>query len=440
MARLERLVASLAPEQVAAARWFGGKERRVQGIALGDALVSGPDAALLLVEVVYADGPAERYSMPALLRGDSLREPSPGERFWGPLLALLARAPRRGLRGTFELRRGESGPLPAGTERELGADQSNSSYVIAERLVVKCYRRLHPGIHPEVELATFLTGRFPRVPPAAGSLHYLPDEGFEYAVALLQTYVPDAEDGWEWAQRLLRDAVSGASGGAAWAEELGAVTAGLHVALAEGDSQDFEPRRATHEDLRSWRRQAEEQLERVCALVDGETAADLRERSPAIRAELALFEEPAELPLLTRVHGDYHLGQVVRAPGGLYVVDFEGEPTRTAGERRALGSPLRDVASMLRSLDHVPRWALRGGADTAALTAAEIWAREARDRFLDAYELGVAGTALSLDGSLLRAFEVEKETYELAYAATFLPEWTPVARDSMRALLAQGRV
>ena len=443
--RLARLVHELRPERVAAERWFGGKERRVTEVSLIDALLVSADAALLVVRVAFADGRPERYSLPALLRGKSLVELRADERFWGPILASLLDGPRHGLRGTFELRpTRDRSTLLIGTERPLGLDQSHSSFVLDERLVLKCYRRLQPGVSPEIELVTYLSGLggLTHVPRFAGSLHYVSEDGTEHALALLQAYVPNAEDGWTWAGELLAEAIRTPDSLAAatgFAHELGAITAELHAALAAAEGPGFTPRRAAPADLEAWHSHAVAQLGEVLELLEGETAEEFRRAAPRVRAELVRFEESSQLPLLTRVHGDYHIGQILSSPGGLHVIDFEGEPTKSAEERRALDSPLRDTAAMLRSFDHLARWVLREKvADIPKPAgAAEAWIGEVRNRFLSAYENGLrrADAPMTVDAVLLRAFEVEKEVYEFSYTVKFSPEWMYVPRQAMRSLL-----
>jgi predicted trehalose synthase len=155
-----------------------------------------------------------------------------------------------------------------------------------------------------------------------------------------------------------------------------------------------------------------------------------------------VFEALASEPIVTRVHADYHLGQVLVAPDGFRIVDFEGEPTRSPGERRAHRSPLRDVASMLRSLDHVGRSAghraeeRNGGPISSPGFELDAWLVRARERFLTAYAAGLRreGASIPIDPALLRAFEIEKECYEFVYAATYLPEWLWAPTEGMRGL------
>jgi len=149
--------------------------------------------------------------------------------------------------------------------------------------------------------------------------------------------------------------------------------------------------------------------------------------------------------VLTRVHGDYHLGQVLIADDGYRIVDFEGEPLRPLEERRAHGSPLRDAASMLRSLDHVGRSAGRraiarhGGPLSSPGLDLEAWLRRAHERFLETYRIGLreASSPIVVDPSLVRAFEIEKETYEFIYASTYLPDWLYAPTEGMRSLFAR---
>jgi maltokinase len=400
--RTKALLASLDPARLAEERWFGGKGRRVEGIDLVDAVEAG-EGALAVVEMRFPDAEPERYAMPA------------GSRLWGPLLQRLGAGPAGGFRFTSAPGAESLLGLGPATERPLRVDQSNSSFVLAEGVLVKCYRRLWPGVHPEVELVTYLSGRFDGVPRALGSLHYVDDSG-DHAIALVQEYVPGAEDGWEWCQRLLAHAAVGARIEAGWAGDVGGLTAGLHRSLA-----GLGTREATPEDMARRRAQAESELERFAGAIGAAGTA-------RAGAELARFESAGTLPVLARIHGDLHVGQLLRSPAGYRVIDFEGEPTRPLAERRALDSPLRDVASMLRSLDHVPLWVLREEPGRRDLAAA--WSDACRAAFL-------AGYGGQLDHSLLRALEVEKAVYEFAYAAAFLPEWMPVARAGLEQLLAR---
>jgi len=336
-------------------------------------------------------------------------------------------------------------------ERSLGADQSNTSVVIGESVLLKCYRRLEAGLNPELELVAFLTevARFPAVAPLAGYAEVVSSASGAATVAVAQAFVAEGADAFETIAEslvgwLLAPGQVSAEFATEVAAELGALTAGMHAALADDRGlSEFTPREATRAELRTWARTAQRQLVRAVDVTPGRAGRLLRDRASAIAAELTVFEALATSPLLTRIHGDYHLGQVLIATDGYRVVDFEGEPLRPLDERREHGSPLRDVASMLRSLDHVGRSAGRralarnGGTLEAPGLDLEAWLRRARERFVDAYRQGLreAAAPIALDPALLRAFEIEKETYEFIYASTYLPSWLWAPSEGMAGLL-----
>jgi maltokinase len=378
------------PERLSAARWFGGKAGAVGRIEECDRLDLGGGAALAILRVDGAD----------------LYVWSEGE----AASALLGSDPER---GAWQFRH-TGVTLPAGAaERPIGLDQSNTSYVVDERFVVKVYRRIWPGVHPEVELGRHLTeaAQLDCVPAFAGSLHW---DG--HAVALVQEYVP-GEDGWAWG------AAAVVAGEVEDVARLGAESARLHAALAGYGSTV-----AAAADLRGWREAADAQLDAAIAAVPEEVAAELRALRPRILAEVDGLERPAGPVTLQRLHGDFHIGQVLRAGGGrLVVVDLEGEPTRPVEERSRPGPALRDVAAMLRSFDHLGRYVAREvepGCDV------DGWIARAREAYLSAYG--------PVDEGLLRALEVEKETYEFTYAAAFLPDWMYAPIGGMRWLMEHG--
>ena len=416
--RLDRLVASVDPAGLELERWFAGKGRTISKVELVDGITVEGEGLLAFVDVAFDDdGECERYS---LLHGG---------RLWGELLRLLRDGSARGaLGGSFSFD-GELPPMPTG-EEPIGADQSNTSFRLGDELLVKCYRRLWPGSHPEVELVAYLGSRLASVPCAWGALRYVDPEGVAYELALVQAFVPDALDGWAWGHELYErlaagDRIDGRG------DSLGATIAALHVALANG----LGARESTRADRSAWQARAARELARALEVTAGEAATRLRAWAPPIEAELSAFDS---LPRgwVSRIHGDLHMGQILASPAGFFVIDFEGEPTKPPEERRSLDSPTRDVASLVRSFEHVPRWVLRDRPE--ALPAALAWAAEQRQLFLDAYGRGIGGSPLTLDAALLRVLEVEKATYELVYAATFMPEWTPIATGAMDALLRES--
>jgi trehalose synthase-fused probable maltokinase len=338
-------------------------------------------------------------------------------------------------------------------ERPLGLDQSNTSVVLGERLLLKAFRRIEPGLNPDLELNAWLSEEvgFTAVPRLAGYAEIVTADGAA-TVALLQEYVAGGQDVYEGLAEQLTDWILAPGEvtveyATEIAADLGELTAALHVALASARGvPEFEPREASHDELRDWRRAADRQLQRALELVDADAGRELRAMAPAIADELTVLEALPSVPVVTRVHADLHLGQVIATRDGFRIVDFEGEPTRPVEERRRHNSPLRDVASMLRSIDHAGRSARRraeqrrGGPVESPGLDLEAWLGRARERFLEAYRRGVreAGSPFVVDDDLLRAFEFEKETYEFIYAATYLPDWMWAPLEGMRALVSSA--
>jgi maltose alpha-D-glucosyltransferase/alpha-amylase len=475
----EAAIGQLDPAEIAAARWFGAKGREIRSIELAEAFVlPGERHVLAVAEVAYERGPADAYLFALVVGGDSLRPAPDGG---GALRALAvaiaegrtipslrkaeeaastdASAPGsvtgalvcRPARGLRNLEPGGAAAIARLEERPLGMDQSNTSVVLGDRLLLKAYRWLQPGLNPDLELIAFLSEEagFTAVPPLAGYAEVVSRSRSPATVAMLQAFVPDGEDAYELVAEMLAGwLIAPGSVSTEYATEIaadiGTLTAGLHAALATGlGVPDFEPRRATRDELRSWYADARRQLDRALEITPGDAGRVLRDLAPRIADELTVFEALATEPLVTRVHADYHLGQVLSAPDGYRIVDFEGEPTRDLEDRRAHRSPLRDVASMLRSFDHVGRSAGRraeernGGPLASPGLDLEAWLRRSRERFLVAYREGLrsAGAPIEVDPDLLRAFEIEKEVYEFVYASTYLPEWLWAPTEGMRGLL-----
>ena len=384
----------------------------------------------------------------AALGGDS---PAMGKRP-GPVKAALVCRPASPL---AKLVPGGPDTVRDLAERPLGADQSNTSVVVGDRILLKAYRRIETGLNPELELVAFLTevAGFPAVPPLTGYAEVVSASAGAATIAIAQAYIADGADAYETIAEsltgwLIAPGQVSVEFATEIAAELGSLTAGMHAAL--GDARgvpEFEPRDATRDELRVWGRTAQRQLVRAVEVTPGAAGRVLHDLAARIAAELTVFEALPSTPLLTRVHGDYHLGQVLIAADGFRVVDFEGEPLRPLEERRAHGSPLRDVASMLRSLDHVGRSAGRraivrsGGSLESPGLDLDGWLRRARERFIEAYRTGLreAGSRIVVDPALIRAFEIEKETYEFIYATTYLPSWLWAPTEGMRGLFEDAR-
>lgn len=412
----------LDPAWIARQRWFRAKQRAVTAVSEADRAPVGESADLRLLDITYADGDVgDRYL--AVTVGD--REPRDGEGVWTALLRATAdEMELRGRAGSFVCRPTAALEelLPSArqaahelAERRLTVEQSNTSVRLGDRLILKLYRLIEAGENPDLEVPAFLTDvGFADCPPVAGSIHWVPDAGEASAAAMLQALVPTVGDAWNVMLATLAEDPARATELAA---RVGGVTAAMHAALASRpDDPSFPARPVTAAETAGWRASAEDQLAQAVGAVDGADHDRLVALGPAVRARFAdTFGAASGEATVTRIHGDYHLGQLLARPdGGFSVIDFEGEPARPLAERRAPSSPLRDVAGLLRSLDYAARSV--AAADPAF--AADAWLSRARAAFLDAYAGGAA-----VDGPLLAAFELEKACYEVRYEASNRPDW-----------------
>ena len=403
-----------SPEWIAGQRWFRAKQRPIARVSEIDR--APLDAAdLVVLEVAYADGgDADRYLDVLVDR----REPEDGDGAWAALVdAMRRRASLPGVAGTFACDATDAFPQLDGAdlaERRLRVEQSNTSVALGERMILKLFRRLEPGLNPDLEIGAFLTDAgFADTPRLLGSVTYDPDDGDPCAVAMLQELVPTRGDAWS---EMLGTLATDAGAALEMARRIGAVTARMHDALASAPGhRAFPSRVATPAETAAWRASAERQLAEAVAAVSGENHERLVALAPSVRARFAdTFGAATDEARISRIHGDYHLGQLLaRTEGGFSVIDFEGEPARPLAERRLPSSPLRDVAGMLRSLDYAARTAER-----ASGLDADHWLEAARAAFLDGYG-GVDAAARSL----LAAFELEKACYEVRYEAGNRPDW-----------------
>lgn len=353
----------------------------------------------------------------------------------GVAAALLAFLREGGAEGRFAAHR--LGPCPEpGTERAIDVDQSNESIVVAERAVVKVFARTAPGPQPGVELPAHLVAvGFTAVPTPFGWVAWSPREGADAVLASVVAYLPGAEDGWTWCVRSLEDALEAGDerAGGELGEGLGRLVADLHRALATPSPIVPEPvGTAGRATVAGWRRRAEATLEEALALAEGEVGERLRALAPAARAALAALDAIDRTPTM-RIHGDLHVGQILRWRDGVAIGDFDGNPLAPLAERAAPGPLARDVASMAMALDHVGRIVgRRRPTDDAAI---EGWIRAARSGFLTAYRAALGEHARLLDERLLRPFEVAQECHEHVYAARYLPSWAAVPDRALAAIL-----
>ncbi|HEY6609485.1 MAG TPA: phosphotransferase [Candidatus Limnocylindria bacterium] len=397
----------VSADWLAAQRWFRAKHRRIAAVSEIDRAPIGP-GALVVIEVAYADGGSpDCYLVPLV----SDREPADGDGLWAALVEAVGGAKTI---GRFVARPSRALAAGSSAERRLAVEQSNTSVVIGERLILKLYRLLEAGENPDVEIGAFLADAgFTETPALAGSITWEPDSQAPRAAVMLQELVATAGDGWS---AMLAALGAGPARATELAADVGALTARLHRALASRpETPGFPSRAVTVAETGAWRASAERQLATAISALNGAAHEHLVALAPAVTARFAdTFGAATGEARVSRIHGDYHLGQLLaRADGGMSVIDFEGEPARPLAERRLPSSPLRDVAGMLRSLDYAARTAERAGG-----LAADAWLPEARASFLGAYE----GAASPRNG-LLDAFELEKACYEVRYEAANRPDW-----------------
>jgi trehalose synthase-fused probable maltokinase len=355
--------------------------------------------------------------------------------------AAIARAVAGGeVAGRFAVRRFGSIPL-GGEERAIATDQSNDSVVVGDAAIVKLYPLVTPGPHPAVRISMHLDEvGFVESPRLLGALTWSDDDA-EYLVATITQLLPEAHEGWDWHIRLVEEIADGERPPAAWARPaaaLGALVARLHVALATASSVIPTPRSlASQEDASRWLGQAESTLEEALASTDGPEGERLRAHEPAIRASLAPLGSRTGTTITT-IHGDLHVGQLLPWRDGFAVIDFEGNPLQPDEDRGRLRPPARDVASLVRSFDHVGRIVQRRRPDRAEDIAA--WIAAARSSFLDAYRTTLHGVGEQelFDERLLRPFEVAQECHEYVYAARYLPHWRSVPDLALPQLLEEA--
>ena len=315
----------------------------------------------------------------------------------------------------------------------LTGEQSNTSLVFGESAIFKVFRRVTPGPNPDLEVASALT--------KLGSSHIAEPygwvetrmDGATTVLAILSRYLRAASDGWSLAATSVRDlyATEGAraaeAGGdfAGEAERLGVATAQVHQDLAEAFGRsELEP-----EAIRELAEQMYRRLDIAIATVP--ELARYADKIGDAYSHLAKLIEPTPAQ---RVHGDYHLGQVMRTQTGWVVLDFEGEPASPLAQRRARSSPLRDVAGMLRSFDYAARHQLLTHPDPASLAPkASDWVRRNSDAFCAGYA-AAGGLDPAENSVLLRAMLLDKAVYEVIYEARHRPTWIPIPLESIAEL------
>ncbi|GAA1455912.1 phosphotransferase [Nocardiopsis exhalans] len=448
MSQLEELLAVWLPRQ----RWFSGKGIPIRQVRIESryTLVSagpgGPDLNVLVIQAGQR-GLSSRYQVllgsrpPRSLPPDLARtaigvcqvaggrprvvyDAAHDPQLTALLLERFTAQENTGRRGRVRFRTLPGTTVAAcGPGRLLTGEQSNTSLVYGRDYVLKTFRRLWPGHNPDLELNMALSGS-PYVARPCGWIEAdLSGHSTPTTLALLQTFVPDATDGWVLATENVRTLLEGAE--ADFSEEsarLGRTTAEVHSSLARALPTDVLSPSAAAE-------LADAMVERL-AMASAEVP-ELAEHAPRVMEAYADFARVDEPLPIQRIHGDYHLGQVIRPESGWVLLDFEGEPTVPVRERQRLSSPLRDVAGMLRSFDYAAGYLLVGQDEDPELSwAARAWARRNRDAFCRGYADG-GGADPEKHLTVLRAFEFDKAVYEVLYEARNRPNWLRVPLESI---------
>ncbi len=321
----------------------------------------------------------------------------------------------------------------------IGAEQSNTSIVYGHSSILKVFRRLEPGPNPDAEIHRALH--------AVGSTHIAQPlgvlvgqvDGEETTLGLLTRFFANSAEGWAMATSSVRDLLSEGDlradevGGdfASEAFRLGEAVAAVHADLARAFGTNIAPHDELTRILDGMRAEANAAADLVPSLA---------EHRAAIMAAFERASDHAAGINLQRIHGDLHLGQVLRTLGGWSIIDFEGEPSKPLEYRRAMHSPLKDIAGMLRSFDYAARGlVISPHADAQHKYRAAEWADRNRMAFADGYA-AAAGTDPRLAGSLLRAFELEKAIYEVVYEHGHRPLWEAIPLQAVVALINTGGI
>ncbi len=508
LTRLLPAIEAALPRFLERQRWFAAKGKTLERVAVARC-TRWRDWLWLTIDVVLCDTPApstQSYSLPLAVAPDGAVPPDAGDlvahvdatlvydafadtAFCRALIDAMRAGERvalaDGAGGSLEFSSTQAFARLAGPQldtlpvRRASASSSNTTVLVGDRLFLKAYRRLAQGVNPEVEMGRFLTDASPyaHIAPLAGAIEYRHRDGTPTALVMLQGQVANGRDAWsatlaELRARLaagrLPDAALRAADAKRWST-LGRRTGELHRALARptGDA-DFDPRPVTTQDIAHWTLKiAEEAAQTLDQLGEGCAALPDAQRTAAqpllaARAQLiAHLQAPIAPPpgaLVTRYHGDYHLGQVLAtgesddsndpdAPD-FVIIDFEGEPSRPLAERRARHSPLRDVAGMLRSFNYAAQSALgeHAPSDPAYARHVELvedWERRARAAFLAGYREALPAATADLaaapsSATLLGLFLFEKACYELRYELAHRPDWVHVPLGGLIGLLAHA--
>ena len=441
-------------------RWFGSKGREWADITEDGFLLdqSGPVISVHRVQVTYVDGGSDTYLVPLSWHDHVVEDLAsafvgavPGKdrenyaydamRDRDATTPWLAHLVAAATIGPMHFHPAGVAYIPAGLPGDVvSGEQSNTSLIYGSEAILKLFRRLEPGLNPDVEIHDALR--------RTENVHIAPLMGYieiddpadpsapPATVAMLQRFVPNASDGWRLATASVRDLYAEGDlhadevGGdfAADSERLGAATASVHADMAAV--------LPTEQADGAWLSTLATQMnERLDAAI--EVVPQLADHADGLRALYASAASSNEAVVRQRVHGDLHLGQVLRTATGWIVLDFEGEPARPLAARRERDSPMRDVAGMLRSFDYAARHMLvEQPEDAQRAYRAQEWAVRNRAAFCAGYSTA-SGLPPCGESPLLRAFEADKAVYECVYEARNRPHWLMIPLTSLSRLTSR---
>ena len=487
----EILEREILPQYIGQRRWFQGKDTKITGVRIA-AIAPLPgheqDAVLADIEVTAGET-TNRYALPMSIAWEDegacpfeaplafararrgrrvglLTDGFASSRFARAFIADLvhdAVAPFGGGEVRFRAMPGAQLNFPLDVEIEWpSAEQTNSSLIVGRKAVLKLLRRVTPGVHPEAEMARVLTERgFTGIAPLLGDATRVTADG-NSALAIVQGFVTNQGDGGTWTRDLLKriiDEQSVAPGQSnpfeqyeSFAHVLGRRLGEMHAILAQPSAdRDFAPEDATEETLQRWYQQAQRQLDGAFRALENYSGAqsslvsDLADRREEILREINTILSRSKGALCTRIHGDFHLGQVLVSGSDVVIIDFEGEPMKSLAERRDKVSPMRDVAGMLRSFDYAAGIVEREGqlaeAGRAHLRAHSMLAefrRVAERVSLSGYEEGRGRSLNEPERRLIAAFTIEKAAYEIAYEAANRPAWIDIPLRGLARLVERA--
>jgi maltose alpha-D-glucosyltransferase/alpha-amylase len=497
---------TIAPRFLAARRWFANKSVgvarvRVRGVAALVATRGTKTFLLATLNVKLSNGTTETYFTPFTVDEkpeDESIEPYAVARVrrgarWGLLYDADA-SPEFGARMLEAFRQkcllslggderlefhtttvfAREAEIDAGDVRRIGAEQSNTSLILGNQMVLKLYRRLQRGVGIEVEIGRFLTeANFGNTPALLGWVEHVGPDGARTLIAILQRFIENQGDAWRWTLDTLKRELEPAALGEIetpisqafatywpYVELLGHRTAELHSAFASSEDREFRAEPLTMADVQAVvadaRSQAEgaysalQRLSSTLPEVPRELAIEFITRCNEIYAAIDALSAGAPGNFVkTRVHGDFHLGQVLIANDDVMIIDFEGEPLRPLDERRAKYSPMRDVAGMLRSFSYAATRAVRelsAGLEhrlAETLERARRWEEQATEIFLGSYAAATQGSVIEMQDieaqrQLLRLNLFAKVLYEINYEAGNRPDWIDVPLRGVLRLLSEG--